>query len=81
MPKKIKFKPTITRIKLNPEQAVLSCNCHTTAVTLTNPADRSETLGPWSNVCVGKSTGAIVACMSPHLSMPSYAVTGNTVSS
>jgi len=28
MPKKAKFKPLITRIKLNPEQAVLSCNCY-----------------------------------------------------
>lgn len=26
--KKKKFKPTITRVKLNPEQAVLSCACH-----------------------------------------------------
>ncbi len=29
MPRKPKFKPVVTRIKLNPEQAVLSCNCHT----------------------------------------------------
>jgi len=28
MPKKPKFKPEITRVKLNPEQAVLSCNCY-----------------------------------------------------
>lgn len=27
MPRRLKFKPEITRIKLNPEQAVLSCNC------------------------------------------------------
>lgn len=26
--KKKKFKPTITRVKLNPEQAVLSCTCY-----------------------------------------------------
>jgi len=30
MPRKPKFKPVITRIKLNPEQAVLSCNCFNT---------------------------------------------------
>ena len=30
MPKKLKFKPEITRIKLNPEQAVLSCTCYDT---------------------------------------------------
>ena len=26
--KKTKFKPRITRVKLNPEQAVLSCACY-----------------------------------------------------
>lgn len=29
MPRKPKFKPVITRVKLNPEQAVLSCSCYT----------------------------------------------------
>lgn len=29
MPKKTKFKPEIRRVELNPEQAVLSCNCYT----------------------------------------------------
>ena len=28
MAKKQKFKPVITRVKLNPEQAVLSCSCY-----------------------------------------------------
>ncbi len=28
MPKKPKFKPVITRVKLNPEQAVLTCSCY-----------------------------------------------------
>ena len=28
MPKKPKFKPEITRVKLNPEQAVLACACY-----------------------------------------------------
>lgn len=28
MVKKERFEPVITRIKLNPEQAVLTCNCH-----------------------------------------------------
>lgn len=28
MPKKPKFKPIISRIKLNPEQAVLTCSCY-----------------------------------------------------
>lgn len=29
MQKKSKFNPVITRIKLNPEQAVLACSCYT----------------------------------------------------
>jgi hypothetical protein len=28
MSKKMKFKPVVTRIKLNPEQAVLACLCY-----------------------------------------------------
>lgn len=28
MPKRIRFKPEIRMIKLNPEQAVLNCDCH-----------------------------------------------------
>ena len=28
MPKKEKFKPVISRVKLNPEQAVLVCSCY-----------------------------------------------------
>ncbi len=27
---KPKFKPVVTRVKLNPEQAVLQCNCYAT---------------------------------------------------
>lgn len=30
--KKKKFKPIITRVKLNPEQAVLSCDCFYTGI-------------------------------------------------
>ncbi len=29
MSKKPKFKPVISRVKLNPEQAVLACSCYT----------------------------------------------------
>jgi hypothetical protein len=28
MAKKPKFKPVVTRVKLNPEQAVLTCSCY-----------------------------------------------------
>ncbi|MFH1191654.1 MAG: hypothetical protein V1670_05615 [Candidatus Omnitrophota bacterium] len=34
MGRKPKFKPVITRVKLNPEQAVLSCNCYSSGARL-----------------------------------------------
>ncbi len=34
MPRKPKFKPVITRVKLNPEQAVLTCTCYSTGASL-----------------------------------------------
>jgi len=37
MSRKPKFKPEITRIKLNPEQAVLSCTCYMSGHKLTLP--------------------------------------------
>lgn len=41
--KKPKFKPVITRVKLNPEQAVLSCNCATNGAVLC-PTGTSRTV-------------------------------------
>jgi len=32
MAPKPKFRPKITRVKLNPEQAVLTCNCYSTGI-------------------------------------------------
>lgn len=32
MSRKPRFKPEITRVKLNPEQTVLSCNCYNTGL-------------------------------------------------
>lgn len=67
MPRKPKFKPVITRVKLNPEQAVLSCNCYSigtlssgvfwkggTSTTMLCTGIRSG----WPNhpVCVGTGT-------------------------
>ena len=34
MAKKQKFKPTVTRVKLNPEQAVLNCACYNTGLSM-----------------------------------------------
>jgi len=53
MPQKTKFKPEITRINLDPEQAVLSCTCYNTSYKfVTNGTDKS---GGSHNTCDGKS--------------------------
>jgi hypothetical protein len=36
MPRKPKFRPVITRVKLNPEQAVLTCECYDTGLKVTS---------------------------------------------
>lgn len=41
MPQKLKFKPVITRIKLNPEQAVLACSCYGSRLVWTRTGRRS----------------------------------------
>jgi len=45
--KKLKFKPEITRIKLNPEQAVLSCSCYNHRV------EAKETSGSYWGILAG----------------------------
>jgi hypothetical protein len=40
---KPKFKPSVTRVKLNPEQAVLSCNCYNTGLGSYDYAGTSKT--------------------------------------
>lgn len=43
MSEKLKFKPVITRIKLNPEQAVLACSCWDRALALSTTGSRTNT--------------------------------------
>ena len=43
MPRKPKFRPKITRIKLNSEQAVLTCNCWSSGIHGTDPAPQAFT--------------------------------------
>ncbi len=50
MPKKTKFKPRITRIKLNPEQAVLMCECYLVG---------KKYVGPGSNYDQGCKPNAV----------------------
>lgn len=40
--RKPKFKPAITRVKLNPEQAVLSCSCLTNGMRIKTPLQGTD---------------------------------------
>ena len=42
MSKRLKFKPIITRIKLNSEQAGIACNCITGGATAYNTGSRTD---------------------------------------
>lgn len=48
MPKKPKFKPQITRVKLNPEQAVLACECWDVGKITKNPWQPAQ---GWATIC------------------------------
>jgi hypothetical protein len=48
MVKKPKFKPVITRVRLNPEQAVLACNCYNNGQVLAgSPVVTNQVAGMW----------------------------------
>ena len=55
MSKKPKFKPVITRVKLNPEQAVLACNCYSAGQRIS-----AGNLAHWAyaTTCSGRSSTA-----------------------
>jgi len=42
MPKKLKFKPKVKRVKLNPEQAVLDCTCYSTGYLYPGPGPQTR---------------------------------------
>lgn len=55
MEKKKKFKPVITRVKLNPEQAVLVCSCYD--ISMAAYEDYSD-----QEACIGGSKTKTSAC-------------------
>ncbi len=62
MSKKPKFKPKVTRIKLNPEQAVLSCACWSgTAIA---PGNIAGSFGPFCQAGLARNTGKYPSCNS-----------------
>jgi len=63
--RKMKFRPEITRVKLNPEQAVLSCSCYDSGVDYTTKV--------WST---NWDTSGVVACSRDGLGGKKYAYAG-----
>ena len=74
MPKKQKFRPRISRVKLNPEQAVLSCSCFSGGWI---PVEWSwwPHGGARANICdSGSRTNNLWACGAPHTGDTAYGV-------
>lgn len=60
---KQRFRPIVTRIKLNPEQAVLSCDCYNYGLTWTQvDAYYNFYIGTSYLGCTGKSIVSKTAC-------------------
>ena len=58
MAEKLKFKPVITRIKLNPEQAVLSCTCYSARkMSTATVTTRTRTTCKLGSIVTSKTTG------------------------
>ncbi len=70
MPLKPKFRPRITRVKLNPEQAVLQCNCHTGAIWVT-----TQQASLWASRLIPDVTGT---CHSYDVSKQMYNYSGSS---
>ena len=60
MPKNPKFKPTISRVRLNPEQAVLTCDCYNNDRRTRWEARVTDTGGQagaiFCNICEGRGS-------------------------
>ena len=63
MAKKPKFKPEITRVKLNPEQAVLSCTCMSIGMQWTHTSHIAHRTYIPRDMCTwGRGTTSHVPC-------------------
>lgn len=78
MSRKLKFKPEITRIKLNPEQAVLECICYTAEKASTEATSKYNNNTTTSycditgkkeiitaNICISHNTGDLTPASCP----------------
>lgn len=73
MPRKPKFRPKITRVKLNPEQAVLTCTCFSGGLLGTLPLQHSFGSHP-TQACMHSPGRATVATGIPP-GLPFYGFT------
>lgn len=82
MSKKHEFKPEISRITLNPEQAVLSCDCYSYGQKAVTSLPHYWTFAERQGACSGKSRGNWAACYNQSAgSSTSVSLTaGSTVS-
>lgn len=61
--KKLKFEPVITRVKLNPEQAVLQCSCYDFGVKVVLVSATGGTSQFTSDIFCGAAKGPYVGSM------------------
>jgi hypothetical protein len=81
MSNKPKFKPEITRIKLNPEQAVLTCSCFNTGHNWLGTANLAPGLVSATACVIGaKSALQKYACVTNNAEMCPIGETVNTFS-
>jgi hypothetical protein len=80
MVKKKKFKPVVTKIKLNPEQAVLQCSCYNTGFV----AYGSYPGYNWSvkrSTCASGSKSVTSMAINPTFAGTWYQLSGNSAAS
>ncbi len=85
MPRKPKFRPRITRIKLNPEQAVLLCACYTNNLQQIQSSNQWFVGISYTNVCAGVvravQPASIAACTAGAGSGQASQITSSATSS
>ena len=82
MPRKPKFKPVITRIKLNPEQAVLACSCYPWGQVLSATTHYYYYVSPGYVICSGRTfTTHHSTCGDPYNASTALDIVGSVYSS
>jgi hypothetical protein len=85
MSRKLKFKPKITQVKLNPEQAVLACVCYNQNYDYQNTTKAKYSTGESKTLCdywgvPRNTTTGIVCTQSTSTPLSSFKYAGSTIS-